>query len=331
VTFVKEDQKSDQITHVLAGLGARQEGKTYQLNVEGNFSRHLFADHPSFNNNSQDINMDFQKEFSRYDRFSATNKFAHSEDPKSFEDDFGRTSGRYSYYRNIFKAEYTRDVSKHVSLQGHYGNENYSASGEDSSDSLLHRVGFDVNYIKNSATAFLIGYDFTARDIDESGSATVHTWTGGFRHFLTEQLSIDTRAGVSLMEALDGSSVAEPSVIVAFINDFSETDSAGLSYRKTSAPSSFTADIFDSWQVAANLSRQLLERLKMTASVVFGEGDFAAQAITDRQTGASTRLSYEVTRNAQTFLAYTYSEVDSNIDTRSYGRNLVEWGVRVIF
>lgn len=331
VTFVKEDQKSDQITNVLAGLGARQEGKTYQLDVEGNFSRHLFAEHPSFNNSSQDINIDFQKEISRYDRFSVTNKFAHAEDPKNFEDDFGRTSGRYSYYRNIFHAEYTRDVSKHVSLQGHYGNENYGASGGGSSDSLLHRAGFDVNYIKSSATAFLIGYDFTARDIDESGSATVYTWVTGFRHFLTSQLSVDTRAGVSFVEALDGSSAAEPSVIVALTNDFSETDSAGLSYRKTSAPSSFTADIFDSWQVAANLSRQLLERLSMTASVFFGAGDFAAQNIADRQIGASTRLSYEVTKNARMFLAYTYSDLDSNVDTRSYVRNLVEAGIKVVF
>ena len=331
VTFVKEDKKSDNVTNLLIGLGAKQEGKTHTLVLEGNLTQHLFSDNPSFNNNSQDITIDFQKELSRYDRFSATNKFTHAEDPQSFEDDFGRASGRYSYYRNIFNTGYTRDLSKHVSVQGRYGNENYSASREDVSDSLLHRVGFDVNYIESSATAFLLGYDFTTRHIDEGGSATVHTLAAGFRHFLTTQFYIDTRAGVSFVEAFDGSNASEPSVIVALTNDFSETDSASLSYRRTSTPSSFTADIFDSWRVALNLSRQLLERLKMTASVFFGKGDFAALSITDRQTGASARLSYEVTKNAQTFLAYTYSEVDSNIDTRGYDRNLVEVGVRVVF
>ena len=331
VTFVKEDKKSDNVTNLQIGLGAKQEGKTHTLALEGNLTQHLFSDNPSFNNNSQDITIDFQKELSRYDRFSATNKFVHAEDPQSFEDDFGRTSGRYSYYRNIFNTEYTRDLNKHVSVQGRYGNESYSASREDVNDSLLHRVGFDVNYVESSATAFLLGYDFTARHIDESGTATVHTLATGFRHFLTTQLYIDTRAGVSFVEAFDGGNAAEPSVIAALTNDFNETDSASLSYRKTSTPSSFTADIFDSWRVALNLSRQLLERLKMTASVFFGEGDFTVLGITDRQTGASTRLSYEVTKNAQTFLAYTYSEVDSNIDTRGYDRNLVEVGVRVVF
>ena len=255
----------------------------------------------------------------------------HAEDPQSFEDDFGRTSGRYSYYRNTFNAAYTRDFSKHVSVEGRYGNESYSASREDLRDSLLHRTGFDVNYIKSSALAFLFGYDFSTRHIDESGSATVHTLAAGFRHFLTTQFYIDTRAGVSLVEAFDGSNASRPSVTVALTDDFNETDSASLSYRKTSTPSSFTADIFDSWRVALSLGRQLLERLKMTASVFFGEGDFAALSITDRQTGASARLSYEVTKDAQTFLAYTYSEVDSNMDTRGYDRNLVEAGVRFDF
>ena len=331
VTFVKEDKKSDNVTNLLIGLGAKQEGKTHTLALEGNLTQHLFADNPSFNNNSQDVSIDLKKELSRYDRFSATNKFTHAEDPQSFEDDFGRTSGRYSYYRNTFNTEYTRDLSKHVSIQGHYGNESYSTSREDIRDSLLNRAGFDVNYIKSSATAFSLGYDFTTRHIDESGTATVHTLAAGFKHFLTTQLYIDTRAGVSLVEAFDGSNAAEPSVIAALTNDFNETDSASLSWRKTSTPSSFTADIFDSWRVALSLGRQLLERLKMTASVFFGEGDFAALGITDRQTGASARLSYEVTKNAQTFLAYTYSEVDSNIDTRGYDRNLVEVGVRFVF
>ena len=331
VTFVKEDKKSDNVTNLLIGLGAKQEGKTHTLALEGNLTQHLFADNPSFNNNSQDVSIDLKKELSRYDRFSATNKFVHAEDPQSFEDDFGRTSGRYSYYRNTFNAAYTRDFSKHVSVEGRYGNESYSASREDLRDSLLHRTGFDVNYIKSSALAFLFGYDFSTRHIDESGSATVHTLAAGFRHFLTTQFYIDTRAGVSLVEAFDGSNASRPSVTVALTDDFNETDSASLSYRKTSTPSSFTADIFDSWRVALSLGRQLLERLKMTASVFFGEGDFAALNITDRQTGASARLSYEVTRNAQTFLAYTYSEVDSNMDTRGYDRNLVEAGVRFVF
>jgi hypothetical protein len=291
----------------------------------------VFAEYSSFNNNSQDINIDFQKELSQQDRFSVENTFEHAEDSTSFEDDFGRTSGRYSYYRNIFDTEYTRDLSKHISVQGRYGNESYSASRDDVKSSLLNRVGFDVDYIQSSATTFLAGYDFTARHIDGGGNAAVHTWAAGGRHFLTKQLYVDSRVGVSFVESFNGGSTSEPSVMLALVNDFTETDSAGLSYRQTSVPSAFAADIFDSWRVAVDLNRQLLERLKMAGSLFWGEGDFTAQGITDRQVGVSSRLSYDVSRNTRTFLAYTYSEIDSNIDTRRYARNWLEAGVGVAF
>ncbi|MBU4478897.1 MAG: outer membrane beta-barrel protein, partial [Candidatus Omnitrophica bacterium] len=245
--------------------------------------------------------------------------------------DFGRASGRYSYYRNIFDIGYAKDLSKHFSIQGHYGNENYSAQREDIRDSLLHRVGFDVHYIQSSATDYLLGYDFVTRHFDAGGTASVHTLATGFRHFLTSQLYVDTRAGVSLVEAFVGSNTSEPSVFAALTNDFNANDSASVSYRKTSMPSSFTADIFDSWRLSASLRRQLLERLRMAMEVFWGEGNFAALSIIDEQTGVNVQLSYDVSKDAAAFMAFTYSEVDSNIDTRSYVRNLIDAGVRISF
>ena len=105
VTFVKDDKKSDIVTNLTVGLDAKKEGKTYQFNMGGNFTQHLFADESSFNKNSQDVIIDFQKEFFKYDRISVTNNFVNADEPRSFEDDFGRTSGRYSYYRNTFGAD----------------------------------------------------------------------------------------------------------------------------------------------------------------------------------------------------------------------------------
>jgi len=331
ITFVKDDKISDNVTNLKVGLGAKQEGKTYQLNIEGSITQKLFAKDSSFNNNSQDINVKFQKEFSKYDRVSMTNKFVHAENPRNFEDDFGRTPGRYSYYRNTFNTAYTRDLSKYVSVEGRYRNRIYNASREDIRDSLDHRVGFDVNYLKSSATTFLLGYDFITRHIDGSDSSNVHTLSTGFKHFLTKQLYMDTRTGVSFVETTDGSNTSKPNIIVVLTNDFSETDSASLSYRQTSRPSSYQADIFDSWRVAVNLKRQLLERLGMTVSIFFGEGEFEARSINDTKIGVSTRVNYDVRKDMVAFLAYTYSEVDSNIDTRSYDRNLIEVGVRMTF
>ena len=69
----------------------------------------------------------------------------------------------------------------------------------------------------------------------------------------------------------------------------------------------------------------------MLSSIFFGEGEFKTFNIKDQQIGISTRLNYEIKENVISFLAYTYSQIDSNIDTRSYDRNLVELGVRVVF
>jgi len=331
VTFVKDNKKSDSVTNLIIGLGAKQEGKSYKLNLEGNFIQHLYANNSSFNNNSQDIKMDFHKEFTKYDQLSITNRFVHAEAPRSFEDDFGRDSGRFDYYRNVLDTEYTREVNKHVSIVGRYGNENYTASKDSIKDSLLHRVGFDINYILSSATAYLMGYEFMTRNVDDGGNADVHTISTGVNHFLTKQLNMDIRAGVSQIEGFDGSNASEPSINVALTNDFSETDSASITYKLTSKPSTFRADIFDAWRIAVNLKRQLLERLKLTVSVFFGEGEFKASGIEDKKMGTRTLLSYDVRENAKAFIAYTFSEVDSNLDSRDYRRNLVELGMNIAF
>ncbi|MCK5581163.1 MAG: outer membrane beta-barrel protein [Candidatus Omnitrophica bacterium] len=331
VTFSNEKEKEDFVTTLSAGLDVGYEGKTRSFEITGDIKQQIYAQESEFNNISQALGMNFRKEFSKYDRIHVTNAFTHSEEPTSFEDAFGKTSGRYSYNRNIFNAEYIRDVSKHVSLQGRYGNESYRASRSDVRDSLSHSVGFDVNYIRSSATNYLFGYDFITHHIDDSGTATVHTVSTGFRHFLTKQLYADARAGVSFVDAFDESNTSEPNVIVAVTNDFNETDSASLSYRKTNMPSLYAVDIFDSWRVTASLSRQLLERLRTTVSVFFGEGNFEALSINDKQTGVNAQLSYDVSKDAVAFLSFIYSDIDSNINTRSYDRNLIEVGTRISF
>jgi len=332
VTLANENRKSDSVTKLSAGIGAKQEGKTHDLNIEGIFTQYLFANHSSFNNNSQNVNVDFKKTLSKHDRLAITDRFVHAEDPESFEDSFGRTSGRYSYYQNILDTKYIRDISKNVSLESHYGNEIYSSSRKDVDDSsVLHRVGADAVYIHSSAMAFLLGYDFATIHAEDNGRADVHTVSTGIRHFLTKQLYLDGRAGVSFVDSFDGRNTSEPNIAVTLTNDFNKTDSANLSYRKTSMPSSDTADIWDSWQVAMNLSRQLLERLRGSVSVFFGKGEYEALSIKDTQTGVRTQLSYDVRENVTVFLSYTYSEVDSNLATRSYNRNMVDVGVKIAF
>ena len=331
ITQDNDNELSDSVTKLSAGIGAKQEGETYDLDIDGTFTQHLYASHSSLNNNAQNVNIALRKEISKYDRFSASNRFVHAEDTGGFDDDFGRTSGRYSYWRNRFHTDYERDLSKHVLVKGYYGNEFYAASRDNSNDSTMHHIGADGFYILNSSTAYILGYDFTTRHIDNNGSAQVHTIATGARHFLTKQLYIDGRVGVSFVDGYSGSSTSEPNVVVALSNDFSETDSASISYRKTSMPTTDTAAIWDSWRVALSFARQISKRLDGGVSIFYGEGEYDAFSIDDQQTGVSARLNYDIKEDVTAFLAYTYSEVDSNLDSRNYARNRVEAGVRMTF
>ena len=164
---------------------------------------------------------------------------------------------------------------------------------------MLHQVGADVNFIENSTTAFLVGYNFITRHITGSGSATVQVVSAGIRQFLTEQLSAYARVGVSMLNDYDGRDSTAPNLVFTLTNDFNERDSGSLSYSQTSTPSSDSADIFDAWRVALSLQRQLLARLKLAVSVFYGDGEFQDRDINDQQTGLSAQLSYELSREGR--------------------------------
>ena len=128
ITLANDNEKDDFVTTLLAGLDVGYEGKTQTLTLSGDIKQQLYAREAGFNNLSEALRLNFNQEFSRYDRLRVTDSFTHADEPTSFEDDFGRTAGRYSYYRNTFNTEYTRDISRQISVQGHYGNESYNAS-----------------------------------------------------------------------------------------------------------------------------------------------------------------------------------------------------------
>ncbi|VAW11424.1 hypothetical protein MNBD_BACTEROID05-365, partial [hydrothermal vent metagenome] len=290
-----------------------------------------FAKESDFNNVSQKVDATYQKELDKYNRITINNRFNRQENPSSFEDDFGRRSGRYSYYRNSFDVEYERNINKRLTAKGRYGNQVFGASNNSVTNSFQNNVGFEVNFIQSSATYYLLGYDFYTRSYDSAGSLMVNAFSGGFKHFLTKQLYLLARAGVSIVESVNGDSSAQPDIFVSLVDDLSETNTVSLTYEKRNLPSSFSADIFDSWRVSLNLRRRLLERMRMNLSVFLGEGEFKTLGTQDTQTGVKSQLNYELSKNTVSFLSYTFAQVDSNTNSRDYKRNLIELGLKVLF
>ncbi len=331
ITFAHEDEKDDFISTLLVGLSLKKESKTHTLALAGNIRQRLFFDNSSFNKNAQDFSVDFKKEFSRFDRVHVSNAFAHAEEPGGFEDEFGRTSGRYSYIRNNFGFEYSKELSKSVALEFDYNNEVYSPDREDLSDSVLHGTGVKVNYDQSSKRSFFGKYDFSARTFDPGETAIVHTLLTGITQYLTKQLSLDVSVGLSFIDTFSGDNSTKPKISVALENDFSEKTQMRLFYRKDNSPSSFSEDIFDSWRIGFDVQQQILRRLKLNILGFWGEGEFKSLGTHDQLQGITTKLDYDLKENIKSFLSYTYSETDSNVTTRNYRRNLVSFGVTLLY
>lgn len=331
ITFAHEDAKSDGITKLSAGLTMEEEKKNYSYALDASVIQQLYFTHSSFNNNAQNLTASVNKVLSKYDTLKISDTFLHSEEPRSFEDDFGRTSGRYSYYRNRFDTQYTHDISKHLSAQANYGNTSYRVSRSDLTDSFTQRFGLGLNYNQTTATIYRVMYEYLISTFDPGGDASVNAILAGVKHYLTKQIYFDLNAGASIVEAVDGSSSTKPNVTLSLTKDLNETDSVSIAYKQTSSPSSYSSDIFNSWRVEINGRWQLLKRLAAKAILFYGEGEFKDLSFTDRQTGITTQMTYELKKDIQTFLGYTYANVDSNSATREYRRNLIELGLQFNF
>ena len=287
--------------------------------------------HYNFNNNAQDVRLAVLKEFSKYDRVSFSNTFRHAEDPSSFEDAFGRTAGRYSFYRNSMNLQYSRDLSKQLGLLVGYDNEIYEVDRANSSDSFLNRVSVELDYFRSSATVFILAYYFSVRDLDPGANSTVHSLVTGVRHYLTKQLYVDATTGLSLVEDFSGKTSTDPRIFLTLTDDIDENTSVSVSFQKEKFPNGYTEDVFDYWQLTARVRHQLVERMGVVFSGFYGDGDFDSLNIRDKLTGVSTRLNYDLTEHVSAYVDYTYSQTQSNVDARGYERNIITVGMNCSF
>lgn len=328
ITSVQDNKINDFITNLSLGLDMEYEGKAQTLRLKGALSQELFLEETDFNNFSQNISLNFQKEFSKYDRFNLSNSFIHAEEPQSFQDEFGRTSGRYSYCLNRFNLGYSRDISKQLSLSLKYANEFYKPSGEDLLDSSLHSIGLQADYFFSSRTIFPFLYEFFYRDFDSGQSSSIHSLAAGIRQYLTRQLYIDARAGLNFIDSFNNQDYTKINLLAALTNEVNETTRNTLTFSKEYNTNYSTEDIFDSWRLTLSFIKQLLERLTCSVSVFYGKGEYVSSNIKDEFKGGNTRLAYDLNKDSQIFLMYSYSNNSSNNNTRGYDRNIISIGLR---
>lgn len=337
VTFADKNEKDDFVTYAGAGLGMKYEGKTRTFELVGNVMNQSFAKNKDFDNVTEDVVVKFKNEFSAYGRLSLNNVFTHSEAPLFFsenfiEEQFGRTTGRFEYFKNRFNVDYTRDISKQITAIVRYDNYLDIFSGIDLQNSILNKIGLETNYLFSSSTIFIGKYDFINRQFEGGGDdATIHELTAGIRQYITRKLYFDERIGVDFIDSFHDENLTKP-VIQASVSYQIDTDMlARLSFDKKYDTNPYTADIFNQWRTTASLTKQLLKRVGCSFSVFYGDGEYITSDFRQKLLGANTSLTYDITRNFKGNMAYTFSEANTNTQNADYTKNTLFFGVAAQF
>lgn len=331
ITSVREGGKQDFITSARVGMDAVYEGKTASLRLSGSIRQNTFLDNRDFNNTAQDLSANFLAEPSKYDTFSLSDTFSRSEEPRSFEDAFGSTAGRYRIQRNKLTFGYARDITSRFGLRARYANAIDSYSRHDMADSYSNSAGLELGYQASSRLSILGSYDLSRRDFDPGSHAITHSLGAGARVFLTPQLSLNPGAGINFITSYDGSSHRRPFLAMALQGELDKNTRADISLAKRYDTNSYSQDLFGYWQASSGIERALTERLRADCSLFYGKGEYKSLGIRDTFSGASIGLNYDVKDDIRASLAYSRSDTSSNIFSREYEKNVISAGLDVKF
>ncbi len=331
ITFTKTDKRSDVISGLTAGISTKTEKKLYTLMLNGSVTEDIYGIHPKYTNTSENVNLTFESQFTRTDSIIFKEGFRHYYDPASFEDEFGRTPGIYSYYKNNIDFSYTRIVTKQFSLIGKYSNELNYVSRDDIKDSYLNSAGIEADYAFTTKTIGLLMYDFTRRNFVGGDDATTNGITGGIRQYFSNQFYAEARGGIDFIRNFDDSNSIRPNFFATLVDEIDEKTNIGATLLGEYRTTSYTQSIFRFWQIAAYINRELTKKLRGNVNAFYGRGDYTEIDETDHLSGFNTSLTYDIRDNIKGNLGYTISNTLSNDDSREYLKNVVLLKVTVEF
>lgn len=337
VTFSKENPKEDFITNMGVGVSVKYAGRNTSLELTGTLYNEIYAKNDQFDNVSQDAALNFTSELSEYERINLKNTFSHTyvplwfEGAQFYEDQFGRTEGRFSYYRNRFNIDYIRDVTEHVALRAKYGNDVDVFSTETLSDSFLNKFGFETDYLYSPDTTLFFAYDFSDRHFEDADSALINTVGFGIRQSITKKLYLDASAGLDFVDAFNTVEIVKPTAQASLAYEMNERTRARLTFTRKHDTSPYNKDIFNFWRTSALFTRQLSERCGSTVSLFYGSGDYVSSGFEQRLLGATPAFTYDINKHLKGNLTYTYSFSDSNVEMAGYTKNTVFLGLAAEF
>ena len=91
------------------------------------------------------------------------------------------------------------------------------------------------------------------------------------------------------------------------------------------------SDPFKRTKLSLSVRRQILERLAGVLTVFGGRGKYKRSGVKEDMFGISTELVYDISDNVLANVSYSFSLVDSNLQTNEYTKNVVSTGIRMKF
>ncbi|MDD5432023.1 MAG: outer membrane beta-barrel protein [Candidatus Omnitrophica bacterium] len=331
ITYESINKINDNITNVTAGGDLTYEGRIQSLSLGADVTHQFYVKNHNFDNTSERARGNYLLELSKNERITLADSFYHSFEPRSFEDEFGRLDGRYSFYNNAINFDYLRDISKQLNLDVRYSNNMYTYSTDSISDSYLNSGGLGLNYAINSSSIVYMNYDYSQRKFKNGPKSSKNTIAPALRQYFTRQLYADLRPGIDFIKGYDGTKYTRANIFLSLTNEIDEATTNTFTFTKLYDTNSYTKEILDSWRCSLNFSRQLTRRLGTAITAFYGNGKYESTKTTDKMVGAAAGLTYDLTKNLKATLNYTYSDTSSNVPTREYIRTAVTCGLRMEF
>jgi hypothetical protein len=331
ITYAEDDELGDFITALSTGVTVNYANPQTFLEAQARIVQQYYWDYSENNHNAQYLSLKGEHALSKNDRIMVSNDFSHSYEPYGFEEQFNRVGGLYDSFRNRFHIDYQRDVTKYMRVKVAYENSVDLTDRADLLDSYINKVLMEGIYSLNSKTHLFAGYEFMNHELDDMADATIHSLNGGIKYYFTEQLSLEARSGVDLIESFNGNHLTEPMWTLTLTDQITKTEAIHLSFSKRYSTNPYTDDVLDSWRVSTTLEGQLRKRLTGALEIFYGQGEYAVSDIDEQFLGGNIKFLYQLTRNLQANFSYTNSRTTSNLHSREYSKNVVFLGLTASF
>jgi len=334
ITYTSQKQKKDDfITNFILGLSLKHEKKTEILDFSGNINQQIFLDNHSFNNNSQYFNLFYKRELSKYIRFQLKNFFIHYIEPRSFEYEFGRTGGRYSYYHNKLNFNCTQDLSKELTINVHYANHLNNVSRKNLSDSYLNSIGIKTSYLFSSTSILSLLYDFTHKKYNNPDNTNyIYHPALCYQQYFTKQLYSTSTLGLDFIKSSNDKNYTKPVFLTALTDTIDNRSTLKLLFSIRNHPQSHSQNITKEWKISCFFIMKLLKKMTYSFSSFYGHGKYISTESkkTYNLNGLHTSLNYEFWNNIKGILEYTYSISKSSDNSNNYIRNKIFLGLTIV-